>query len=182
MRAVAPWVLYLGMAVAMVSGATWPEPTWGGVAVGIAIVAAGIVALRRAGAPSPEESVAAAGVHGAARAGSLADGVRATADGVRRLADEAPALHLDEVRRRIETLQHLGPERVGDAQASIVARAGFPAYASVMAPLATAERLLWRAWSAAADGHRPECLRSLRAAVAHANEADALAAESLKAS
>jgi hypothetical protein len=48
---------------------------------------------------------------------------------------------------------------------------GFASYAEIMAPLATAERWLYRAWSAAADEHRPEVLASVKTAITFADEA-----------
>jgi hypothetical protein len=174
MARIALWVAYLGMGVAMVAGATWPAPSWPLVGVGLAIVAVGVVLKRRAGAPPlVVEDQGGAGKR-VARRGSLRDGVREAASGIRALAKEAPAMHLEAIKQRVEELQHLGADRIGEAQEAISARLGFAKYAELMAPLATAERLLYRAWSAATDGHRPECLRALGDAVPHAD--DALAA------
>ena len=175
MARVALWVGYLGMGVAMVAGATWPAPSWAVVGVGLCIVAGGVVLKRRAGAPPLVVEEHGGARKRVARRGSLADGVREAVEGMRALAREAPAMHLEAIKQRIEELQHVGADRIGEAQEAISARVGFAKYAELMAPLATAERLLYRAWSAATDGHRPECLRSLGDAVPHADEALALA-------
>lgn len=173
----AMWVLYAGMAVAMVGGATWPSPSFPVVGAGIALVTVGIVLKRRAGAPPLDDTPATSAT--AERKGTLRDGVRDAAEGIRELAGAASAMPLEAIKTRIEQLQHLGPDRVAESQEAIVARVGFAKYADVMAPLATAERLLYRAWSAATDGHRPECLRSLADAVPHAEEAMKIAETNL---
>ena len=69
----------------------------------------------------------------------------------------------------------IGQEFARVAQEAIAAKVGFSVYAEVMAPLAACERWLNRTWSAAADGHRPECVHSLQTALVFAREAAALA-------
>jgi len=168
------WIGYVGMAIAIVSGAYWPDPRWGMMAIGLVVLGAGIVVKRKAGAPPLDRETHARGQL-AERSGSLTEGIRATATGARELAELAPTLHLEEVKRRVEDLVHLGPARLGEAQEAVSARVGFAHYAEVMGPLAIAERLLWRAWSAASDGHRPESVASLLEAIPYAEQAAAIA-------
>lgn len=177
LREVAQWVMYAGMGVAMVGGATWPRPSAPLVAAGIAVIAAGILLRRRAGAPTVEHSVAAGSRP--ERRGTLAEGIADAARATRELADQAETLTLEAIKERVEGVNWLGAERLGAAQELVAAREGFAVYAEVMAPLATSERLLYRAWSAASDGHRPEVVASLRASAGYAEEAAELAREKL---
>jgi hypothetical protein len=171
--------MYVGLAISMVSGATWPRPMWAGVIAGLVVISIGIVMKRLAGAP-PLEGHAAAAAAGAS-SGTLADGAGQVVEGIEAMLAKVSEIQLDEVKSRVEKLIAAGPDRIGAAQEALAARVGFATYAEVMAPLATAERLLYRAWSAAADGHRVEVERSLQAALPHAREAAALAREKLPA-
>jgi hypothetical protein len=171
MRTAAQWTMYLGMAVAMASGAMWPRPTWAGVALGLLIIALGVALRRKAGAPTAEAQHGAGAGAKAPRTGTLDDALAQFSAETKALAEQAEGLDLEAIKRRCEDLVWIGPERVGQAQELIAARVGFAQYAEVMAPLATAERWLNRAWSAAADGHRPEAVASLRTAQEFAGEA-----------
>jgi X-X-X-Leu-X-X-Gly heptad repeat protein len=174
------WISYVGMTLVMIAGATWPAPEWRGIALGILIVVAGIVVKQRAGAPPIELSEGAAVSARVARSGNLLEGVKEMVSGVTQLAAGAQELALQAIKERVEDLNYLGPDRIAEAQEALAARIGFTGYAEVMAPLATAERLLNRAWSAATDGHRPECVRALSEAVAYAKEAEQVAERVLK--
>lgn len=180
LRVVAPWVMYLGLAISMVSGATWPRPMWVGVVAGLAVISIGIAMKRMAGAP-PLEGYAAAAAAAGAPSSTLADGAGQVVEGIESMLAKVGEIQLEDVKSQVEKLIAAGPDRIGAAQEALAARVGFATYAEVMAPLATAERLLYRAWSAAADGHRVEVERSLQAALPHAREAAALAREKLPA-
>jgi uncharacterized oligopeptide transporter (OPT) family protein len=174
LRELSKWTMYAGLGFAMVSGATWPMPSWPMVGVGLVVIAAGIVMKRMAGAPTLDEHGAQAGEK-PARTGTLPEGIAAAADAIAVLAKEAETADFEHVKKRAEEIIWLAPERLGQSQEVLAARVGFPVYAEVMAPLATTERLLYRAWSAASDGHRPETIASLLAAIPHAREAAELA-------
>ena len=179
LREMSRWTMYLGMLIAMVAGATWPRPTWAGVLVGLAVIGAG-VGMKRVAGPAPiDQGEADPGGAKPPRTGTLTEGLAKVAEQVAALAAEAKDADFEHVKKRVEELNWLGAERIGQAQEAIAARVGFAAYAEVMAPLATAERLLYRAWSAAADGHRGEVIASLEAAVPHANEAAQVAVRAL---
>lgn len=178
LRTLSPWTMYFGVAIAMASGATWPRPTWAGVIVGLVVIAVGIVFRKLAGAP-PLESHMHVSVHLDGKPkGTLVDAVEAVPQDIEELL-ATPEIDLERVKTRVEQINASGADRFGASQEALAARVGFAVYAEIMAPLATAERLLYRAWSAAADGHREECINSLKAALPHAKEAAALAREKL---
>jgi hypothetical protein len=172
------WIQYAGLALAMVGGAPWPQPQWLLVATGLAVVGVGI-ALKRAADRHDPRLAAAHGEAGPAREGSVPAASQALPEMVARaraLAAEARALPLAKIAEAIEALQQAGPEQVAAAQDALVRAYTFAGYARVMTPLATGERLLYRAWSAASDGHRDEAVASLEAALPYLDEArDALA-------
>ena len=168
MKTAAPWVLYVGMLLTMVGGAPWPRPRWALVGAGLAVIGAGIAMTRRAAARGGAEGTAAGSVHaaGEALAGLLGR--------VQALRARASTESLEAIAREVEALQTTGVEVVAASQEDFVRAHGFLRYASVMGPLATGERLLYRAWSAASDGHRPEVESALGQAepyVAEAHEA-----------
>lgn len=186
-RALASLALYAGAATTCAGGATWPRPAAPVVAAGLALLGLGIALRRAAGPPPLEPSAGGPGTplpdrgnrDGAPRPPAprgLAARVAWYAREVDALAAAAEVEPAHAVLAHIEALNAEGPDRVGAAFEAIAARVGFAAYADVMAPLATAERLLNRAWSAAADGHAPECRASIEAARAYAGEAAGLAA------
>jgi len=178
LRSSSSWVMYLGMAICMYGGARWPRPAWPFVAAGLVVILVGIALRRSAGAPTLEvEQIHSSDLKRPRRTGTLVDALSALVQGIERLHGEGPDAELAAIKDRIEELIWLGPERVGSSQEAIAAKVGFAAYAEVMAPLAASERWLNRAWSAAADGHRPECLSSLAEALAAAREAEALSRE-----
>jgi hypothetical protein len=180
LRELSRWTMYLGMLIAMVAGATWPHPTWLGVLGGLVVIGVG-VGMKRAAGPAPiDHAEGQSGGAKPARTGTLTEGIASVAEQVRVLSEEAKDADFEHVKKRVEELNWLGAERVGQAQEAIAARVGFAAYAEVMAPLATSERLLYRAWSAAADGHRPEVIASLAAAVPYAREAADVAKRTLQ--
>ena len=164
-RTVAQWVLYLGMAVSMVGGAPWPHPNYAVVAIGTLVLFVGVFLKRRADA--------AGGGEGATLAGSLAGAVTAMPlllERVRALGAIAESEELASVAREIEKI-HAEIDVIAASQDDFVRRKSFLVYATVMAPLATGERLLYRAWSAASDGHREECVRSVADALGFVDEA-----------
>lgn len=175
LRTVSDWVMYTGMAISMYGGAQWPRPSWLVVAVGVVIVFVGVIIRRRAGAPMLHaEEIHGSDLRRPARTGTLIDALGALRDGIQKLHIEGANETLEVLKGRIEELLWIGPERVGGSQEAIAAKVGFAVYAEVMTPLAASERWLNRAWSAAADGHRPECLASLVEALDFAKEAEEL--------
>lgn len=174
---VAPVLLYAGLLIAMVGGAPWPHPNWLVVVAGLVVIVVGIVAKRSAEAASLDASFGEAGASGGASEASLAE----LAARVKALADEVETAELASVATRVSALQE-GPVTAFSAtQDDFVRRHGFQAWATVMAPLATGERLLFRAWSAASDGHRGETVAAVRQALPCLEEAaEALSAIAAK--
>jgi hypothetical protein len=171
------WVQYLGMTVAVAGGAPWPHPRWVFVHIGLAIVLGGIAWKRLADRSDPRLG----GGEGAARMEGSVPAATAALDSmlekVRDLASRMATLPLVEIAQTIDTLQRDGTEAVAAAQDAFVRTFGFQKYASVMSPLASAERWLYRAWSSASDGHRAETVESVNSAVPYVEEAQrALAA------
>jgi hypothetical protein len=165
---VAPVLLYAGLLLAMVGGAPWPRPNWLVAMVGLAVIVVGIVAKRSAEAASLDAAASVSGASGAA-----ADQAPLTdlAARVKALVEEVETAELGAIAARVSALQE-GPVTTFSAtQDDFVRRHGFQAWATVMAPLATGERLLFRAWSAASDGHRGETVASVKQALPFVEEA-----------
>lgn len=168
-RAVATWTLYAGMALTMVGGAGWPPSFNAVLLVGVVVLIAGVVLLRRAGAAGAEgEGESASGTITAAR-----DKIPALVTAIEGLIERAEGARLEDVATEAEGAIRAYIDPVSSAQEEWTRRYGFARYAAMMSPLSTCERWLYRAWSAASDGHRDEALRSLREALPYAKEAAA---------
>jgi len=171
---VGTWTTYAGLTIAMAGGAPWPAPAWWAVGVGLGITIGGLAVTRRSRARSIAEAAAGTPTDGAAQAGTPAaarSALARTVERTRALVERVESAPLEAIAREIETIQAEGPEVVAGAQEALTQLWSFSGYASVMSPLAAAERWLNRAWSAAADGHRPEVLTSVRESVVHAEVA-----------
>lgn len=169
----AMWVLYAGLTVTMIGGASWPSPRWLIVLVGIAILVAGVFVKKQAdqAAPSAGEGHGEqGGVKGTVAAARVL--LPELVAQVKRLAETLAEHELNLVANEIDTLQTHKVGAISDAQEDFVRQHGFASYATMMAPLATAERLLYRAWSAASDGHRTETRNALHDAIPYLEEAD----------
>jgi hypothetical protein len=90
---------------------------------------------------------------------------------VRALRSHAAALEPSALAAEIDQLIAKRIYPVLEAQSALVAAQGFARYASHTSPWAAGERMLYRAWSAATDGHLPEALASLDEALPHLDEA-----------
>ena len=168
------WLQYAGLALSMAGGAPWPRPNWLVVIGGLAVVALGIVWKRSADKRDPRLAEGAHGEGGPARTGSVQSAREALPvmlTKVRALIASIETAKLGDVAATIETLQQNGTEAVAAAQDALVRAYSFPGYSTVMTPLATGERWLYRAWSAASDGHRPEVIASLNTALPYLEEA-----------
>lgn len=118
-----------------------------------------------------------AGGHGAEEktgAGSVSAAevaMREVAAKVKLLQSEAARLELQQLVARLDSIIKENIQPVIDAQALIIEKQGFAKYAAHTSPWATGERLIYRAWSAATDGHRPEAIASLGESILHFEEA-----------
>jgi hypothetical protein len=174
-RDVANWIQYAGITVAMAGGARWASPYIPIVAVGLGVLAVGIVWMRAIDRRDPH-----AGEHGAHgegvqhRAGSIGAAgaaIREMNKSVHELIGKLESDPLPALAEWIERMQRDGTEVVASAQDAFVRAHGFAGYAAVMSPLASGERWLYRGWSAASDGHRPELISSVREAIPFIEEA-----------
>ncbi len=161
-------IQYLGMTVSMVGGAHWPAPRWGTVGAGLLVLGVGIFFARRAqrhsqnavnaGQTQSLEHIVKTSVESALKR-TIALAANGTAQATQATADEADAI----VRECVEA--------VAQQQEKLTQKYGFAGYASVMTPLASGERWLFRTWSAASDVHEGEVRASLEAATISLREA-----------
>lgn len=173
-RAWPTWLLYAALAVTMVGGASWPRPSAAVVGAGVGLLLLGVFLKRRvdraAGAEDDARSAAAASGGGGLPLRETLGAMREGVEALRvRSGEEAVALGA-----LADDIEALRAKTVGPwvaAQEGLVRRRGFAAYAAVMGPLSTAERFMYRAWSAASDGHREECEASLAQAEPYIDDA-----------
>lgn len=94
-----------------------------------------------------------------------------TSSSVRAVYERAAGLPIHDLAKEIDGVISRDLMPVMSAQSELIARQGFAKYAAHTGPWAAGERMLYRAWSAATDGHRPEAVSSLREAITHFEEA-----------
>jgi hypothetical protein len=121
---------------------------------------------RRAGARPADATATGKGSIGAAR-----EAIQRTTADVRKLLERARDLPIDELARDTNDLIERDLNPVIEAQDLLMRSQGFAKYAAHTGPWAAGERMVYRAWSAATDGHRPEAIASLREAIPHFDEA-----------
>jgi uncharacterized protein YjeT (DUF2065 family) len=155
-------LLVIGTIVGSLGGARLPTANWPVALLGIAVVAAGAVVLfavrRRTGSAN------------GARPEVLA-AMRALPDRLDALARDAPVLPLAAIAARIGELDRTHFRPIADGAPGLLPALGVTRYADVFGTYASGERSVARAWSAAADHHRPETLAALEAGVARIREA-----------
>ena len=141
----------------------WTQRWWFLAAVLIVAVA---IALKRGGGPdlaADETGVA------------PADGVRAALGQVvsecEQLAANAPTMDADALHRAIDPISAGALYRVVEGREAVNAALGLGGFAEVYGPLASGERLLNRAWSAAVDGSLEEARVCAQDSVQHFREA-----------
>jgi len=159
MRLRAHVLLSLGTILATLGGARLPVVEWSLVAVGAAVLVAGGVLHRLDARKQREAGASSSGTSAAAEVEML----RAVSAEVERLCEEAPALSLEDLADRLAALEPRTMGPLGESIPHRIAAMGGERFAEVFGDYAAGERLVHRAWSAAADGHRPEALRALEA-------------------
>lgn len=104
-------------------------------------------------------------------AASAREAILRTSDNVRGLIPVVETASIEDAAQRIQNiiLQDINP--VLSAQDALIAGQGFALYAAHTGPWAGGERMLYRAWSAATDGHRPEAVAALHEAIPYFEEA-----------
>lgn len=90
---------------------------------------------------------------------------------VREVLDRARTLPMADLVTQIDSIINKDIFPVHGAQTDLIRADGFPKYAAYTGPWAAGERMVYRAWSAATDGHRPEVIASLEEAMLHFDEA-----------
>lgn len=159
MKIAAIALLVIGTIVGALGGAKLPsaDPLIAG--AGLLLLAAGAALLRLSKGGGGAEAVA-RDDEAAAALRSISTVPREAAE----LARDASKLELPQVIERINRINAAHLQPVGDATPTLLDNLGSRIYAELMGSYASGERLITRAWSAAADDHRPECLTSLERA------------------
>lgn len=137
--------------------------------VSLAVLVTGIVLARMAtrAAARAEAANKEGGSLGKARA-ALSETLRLAAG----LQGRLSALGLDALHGEVDALVNGPVADFVDNRLSITDNFGVGAYAEVMAPFATAERYLNRAWSSSADGYLQEAVDCVGRAVPRIEEAE----------
>lgn len=163
-------LLVAGTILASLGGAKLPEADRVLAGIGIAMLVVAVIVMRRA-----------MGMTGATALTGSAVPVEAVPELMRKLlpeiealAAEAKDLPLATITRRIDQLEPTYLRPLADGSPGLMGVLGPERFAEVAGAYASGERFLARAWSAAADKHRPETLASLDRAIERMREALAL--------
>lgn len=167
---VATALLVIGTIVGTLGGAHLPTADWRIVGAGLALLAAGALLMRRVGGASAPARAAA---HG-----DLLAALAALPERVDQLAAEAASLDLVELRRRIDRVNEDAIQPIAESSPELLPVLGATRFADLFGVFASGERLLARAWSAAADEHREEALSAVALAAERIREAAAAARRS----
>jgi hypothetical protein len=167
MRAPATLLLALGTIVGTLGGAHLPKTDWRIVIAGLALLALGAGLMRR------RSGAEVSSLHRAGR--EVLASVAALPDRIDVLVADAPSLDFGELRQRLDQLELEAIRPVAEASVDLLPSLGAARFAAVFGAFASAERSLARAWSAAADRHRPETLAALAHGAERAREAAAAA-------
>ena len=165
MRILASILLCIGTILGALGGARLPDIHLPLVAVALGLLVVGAV-LYRLAERKARQAVASSGTGTGVE--ELVAGLPARLDA---LVREAPSLSLEELAQRLEIIERECVAPVGEAVPRFLATLGGEAFSHVFGAWASGERQLHRAWSAAADGHRPEALASLQAGTTQMREA-----------
>lgn len=164
--------MVLGCIAGVIAGAAPSTETVGGLPINWTLAAVSAVllllafALRLRSGRGEAVRVESAGSIEAARAA-----VDRTPADVEGLLSRAAHLPIRELAAELQRLIEFDLKPVLDAQSALVRSQGFAQYAAHTGPWASGERMIYRAWSAATDGHRPEAVASLVESLPHFVEA-----------
>lgn len=163
MRLRANVLLSIGTILATLGGARLPEVQWLLVGIGAAVLIAGGVLHHLANRkPEARQRTAESGA---------AEALRDLSDDLQSLVHASASLSLAELVDRLGELELGAMARMAEAIPEQLALLGGARFAEIYGEYAAGERLVHRAWSAAADGHREEALRSLEAGAAQIHAA-----------
>jgi hypothetical protein len=163
MQKMALALIVLGTVVASVGGARLPEADWWVSGLGLLVLVAGGVVLRL----STRRVEASAGISGEQVVAAL----RGLPDELEAICAEVEQLQLAEVTERLSGLEVKYFRPIADGAPLLLGAMGAGRFAEVFGVYASGERLVARAWSAAADHHRPEATAALRSGSARIREA-----------
>lgn len=153
MRVRANVLLSLGTILATLGGARLPDVAGWLVGIGALVLIAGGV-MHRMASRKERESGGDSDVRMAEVMGELASGLQA-------LVEKSPSLSLADLVQELDALEQGAMGIVAEAIPQQLAAVGGARFAEIYGEYAAGERLVHRAWSAAADGHREEATRSL---------------------
>jgi hypothetical protein len=162
MKALGYVLLALGTVIASLGGAKLPSASIWVSGAGLLLLVIGGVCLRATTRKTADGA--------ALRADDPRALLRRLPERLEELVRTAPGLELDEL---VTRLGALGAELllpIGDGSPALLRQLGSQRFASIFGPFAGAERALARAWTAAADGHRPEAEDALSQALGRARE------------
>jgi hypothetical protein len=166
------WLMLLGTVIGILGGA-YPRDRdlIAGIPGGIPLVAAGVALLVVALALRLQHRPVSEAARGSAAAAGEA--IARVGPDLHALLPEARHLAIGDLAKRLDGLIEKDLFPVYAAQQALVASQGFAGYAAHTGPWAAGERMLYRSWSAATDGHRPEAIASMEEATRHFAEARA---------
>lgn len=160
-------LLVAGTIIASLGGAKLPEVDRVLSGIGIAMLVVAAVAIRRAMGANGAAALSGSAVPAAA----IPELMRKLIPELEALAAEAKDLPLVTITRRIDQLEPKYLRPLADGSPGLMGVLGPERFAEVAGAYASGERFLARAWSAAADKHRPEALLSLERAIERMREA-----------
>lgn len=153
MRLRANVLLSIGTILATLGGARLPDVEWRLVVLGSLVLVAGGFVHRAAGRGERKTTQG-----GDVR---LLEALRGITAELQSLVQASASLSLSEIADRLGALETGPMGQVGEAIPQQLAVLGGARFAEIFGEYSAGERLVHRAWSAAADGHREEALRSL---------------------
>jgi hypothetical protein len=151
-------LLVIGTVVGSLGGAKLPSASWPISAAGLAILVAAVIALRWRGSTPGE----------AARIesdGDVASLLARLPERIAELSAKAPKLELSALTLELDAIEAELLAPIAERSSALLPVLGASRFADVFAAFAGTERSLARAWSAAADGHRPEAESSIQRAL-----------------
>lgn len=155
MRIRANVLLSIGTILATLGGARLPAVEWTLVVVGAIVLIVGGVLHRVDARKARSEG-------GVADTGADDEMLRSLSATLDELCERAPSLSLEALVEHLSELETGAMGQLADSIPRRLAEMGGERFAQIFGEYAAGERLVHRAWSAAADGHRPEALRSLQ--------------------
>ena len=154
-------LLVIGTIVGSLGGAKLPKVDWVIAGVGFGMLAIAIVLLRMSAAKDRKERATADGAD--PREDPLG-AIRTLPKRLDVIVEEAASQPLKTLIEKLSELDTELMSPIADGAPRLLGTLGAQRFASIFGDYASGERWLTRAWSAAADQHRPEALKALERA------------------